>query len=366
MSDPAGADLGFMRLALAQAALAEQAGEVPVGAVVVHQGRVIAQGHNQTLGQQDITAHAEIQALRQASEVLGNHRLDDCELYVTLEPCLMCSGALMGARIARLVYGASEPRTGAAGSVLNVFADPRLNHHTRVQGGVLGQACAAAMARFFQGRRQAQAIERSATYLRDDALRCPATRLPAWPQGLHSAFVHDGPALDGHRLHVLAAGQGAEQALVLLHGPAQWSAAYATAALELAQAGLAVYAPDLLGFGLSDKPKKAAWHTLERHAQVLREYLSSLSQPRVCLALPASMAALVQGLGLSEGLSCVWIDEPTLAPELERLPYPDAGHRVGPQQLPGLLQGQPAVPQTAVLSGPDWPGQLAALIASRR
>ena len=134
-------DEEFMRAALELASQAEQAGEVPVGAVVVKNGEIIGRGSNAPISRHDPSAHAEMMALRDAAQRVGNYRLIDCELYVTLEPCLMCVGAMFHARISRVVYGASDPKTGAAGSVLNLFAETRLNHHAEVQGGVLAEEC---------------------------------------------------------------------------------------------------------------------------------------------------------------------------------------------------------------------------------
>ncbi|MDB5793111.1 MAG: zinc-binding protein [Massilia sp.] len=148
-------DAHFMRLALAQAQLARAQGEVPVGAVVVKDGEVVAVGHNQPIGRHDPTAHAEIVALRLAAEKLGNYRLPGCELYVTLEPCAMCSGAMMHARLARVVYAASDPKTGVCGSVLDLFAHEGLNHHTEVVKGVLAQEAGAMLKGFFAERRLA-------------------------------------------------------------------------------------------------------------------------------------------------------------------------------------------------------------------
>jgi tRNA(adenine34) deaminase len=147
------ADATFMRLALAQAERARGEGEVPVGAVVVKDGEVIAVGHNQPIGRHDPTAHAEIVALRAAAEKLGNYRLPGCALYVTLEPCAMCSGAMMHARLARVVYAASDPKTGVCGSVLDLFAHEVLNHHTAVVGGVLADEASAMLKGFFAERR---------------------------------------------------------------------------------------------------------------------------------------------------------------------------------------------------------------------
>jgi tRNA(adenine34) deaminase len=145
----------FMQLALAEAQRAWAQGEVPVGAVVVKDGAVIATGYNQPIGRHDPTAHAEIMALRAAAERLGNYRLPGCELYVTLEPCAMCSGAMMHARLARVVYAAIDPKTGACGSVLDLFAQEQLNHHTDVVGGVLADEASAMLKGFFAERRAA-------------------------------------------------------------------------------------------------------------------------------------------------------------------------------------------------------------------
>ena len=147
----------FMREALELARHAAAAGEVPVGAVVVHERAVIGRGFNQPIGSNDPTAHAEIRALREAAGRLGNYRLTDCELYVTLEPCAMCAGAIMHARIRRLIYGARDPKTGACGGVTDLFADARLNHHTAVAGGVQEEACGALLRGFFAERRAGNA-----------------------------------------------------------------------------------------------------------------------------------------------------------------------------------------------------------------
>lgn len=145
----------FMQQAISQAHNAWALGEVPVGAIVVRDGEVIATGFNQPIGTHDPTAHAEIMALRAAATILGNYRLPGCELYVTLEPCAMCSGAMMHARLARVVYGAPDPKTGACGSIVNLFEQEKLNHHTEVVGGVLGEECGALLKEFFAERRRA-------------------------------------------------------------------------------------------------------------------------------------------------------------------------------------------------------------------
>ncbi|HTH44856.1 MAG TPA: tRNA adenosine(34) deaminase TadA [Oxalicibacterium sp.] len=155
-------DAVYMRQALDQARNAWALGEVPVGAVVVKDGAVVATGFNQPIGTHDPTAHAEIMALRAAAAILGNYRLPGCELFVTLEPCAMCSGAMMHARLARVVYGASDPKTGACGSIVNLFEQERLNHHTELVGGVLADECGALLREFFAERRRQTQADRQA------------------------------------------------------------------------------------------------------------------------------------------------------------------------------------------------------------
>lgn len=148
-------DERFMRGALDLARQAEACGEVPVGAVVVMDGRIVGSGFNQSIGFQDPTLHAEISAIRDAASRLGNYRLNGCELFVTLEPCVMCVGAIIHARISRVVFGARDPKTGAAGSVVDIFADNRLNHHAQIEGGVLAAECGDMLSAFFARRRAA-------------------------------------------------------------------------------------------------------------------------------------------------------------------------------------------------------------------
>ncbi|VVE48357.1 tRNA-specific adenosine deaminase [Pandoraea aquatica] len=155
-------DETYMGLALAQARAAMAQGEVPVGAVVVCDGQVVAVGHNCPVSGHDPSAHAEMQALRAAAQALGNYRLPECELYVTLEPCVMCAGAIMHARIKRVVFGASDPKTGACGSVVDLFAEPRLNHHADVVGGVMRDECVGILQTFFSERRAAAKARRLA------------------------------------------------------------------------------------------------------------------------------------------------------------------------------------------------------------
>jgi tRNA(adenine34) deaminase len=164
-----------MGLALEQARQAAEAGEVPVGAVVVKDGQVIATGRNAPITSHDPTAHAEVVALREAARILGNYRLDGCTLYVTLEPCAMCSGAMLHARVDRVVFGAADPRTGVAGSVLNLFGHTQLNHQTQVTGGVLADECGQLLKDFFRTKRM------NAQPIREDALRTPDDAFAALP-----------------------------------------------------------------------------------------------------------------------------------------------------------------------------------------
>ena len=278
---PAVADERFMRLALAQAEAAALAGEVPVGAVVVQDGDVIAVGRNAPIDQHDPTAHAEIVALRAAALALGNYRLDGCTLYVTLEPCAMCSGAMLHARLGRVVFGATDAKTGAAGSVIDLFAQSRLNHQTAVQGGVLALACAAPLREFFKERRV------NPHPLREDALRTPDAafaNLPGYPWA--PQYISDLPALAGLRMHYLDTGpQDAPITWLCLHGNPAWSYLYRHMIPVFLAAGHRVVAPDLIGFGKSDKPKRDSFHTFGWHRQVLLEFVERLDLQRVALVV---------------------------------------------------------------------------------
>ena len=146
-------DAAFMREALALAGVAAAQGEVPVGAVVVKDGEIVSRGWNRPIGARDPTAHAEIVALREAAARLGNYRLTGCELFVTLEPCAMCVGAMLHARLARVVFGAADPKTGACGGAVALSAEAKLNHQTAFEGGILAAECGALLKRFFAERR---------------------------------------------------------------------------------------------------------------------------------------------------------------------------------------------------------------------
>jgi tRNA(adenine34) deaminase len=173
------ADDWAMRLALDQAHNAWLTGEVPVGAVIVRDGQLIATGYNRPITTHDPTAHAEIVALRHAAQLLENYRLPECELFVTLEPCAMCAMALVHARFKRVVFGAPDPKTGAAGSVLDLFAEPRLNHQTAVAGGLQAEACGKLLREFFAERRAARRADRLAAGELPDADEATALPIPA-------------------------------------------------------------------------------------------------------------------------------------------------------------------------------------------
>ena len=284
-------DTHWMRLALAEAQAAAQAGEVPVGAIVVKDGKVIATGRNAPVQAHDPTAHAEIVALRAAAQQLGNYRLDGCSLYVTLEPCAMCSGAMLHARLARVVYGAVEPKTGAAGSVLNLFGHAEINHQTEVLGGVLADECGSLLSGFFAERRRQQRAEALARHpLRDDALRTPDAAfadLPGYPWA--PKYISDLPSLAGLRLHYLDEGPPdpamAPRTWLCLHGNPAWSYLYRRMLPAFLAAGDRVVAPDLIGFGKSDKPKKEGAHQFEWHRQVLLELIERLDLRNVVLVV---------------------------------------------------------------------------------
>ena len=151
---PQGEMAHFMGLALEQAKLSALMGEIPVGAVIVSDGKIIASAHNTCIADCNVSRHAEINALAQAGSEMQNYRLDGCDIYITLEPCAMCASALIQARIKRVIYGAAEPKTGAAGSIVNLFADKRLNTHTAIRGGILQEECRSVLSCFFQNKRK--------------------------------------------------------------------------------------------------------------------------------------------------------------------------------------------------------------------
>ena len=379
MSSPS--DLHFMGLALQQAQLAHDAGEVPVGAVVVRDGEVIAQAHNAPIGLHDPSAHAEVLALRAAAAKLGNYRLDNCSLYVTLEPCAMCVGAALHARLKRVVWGAAEPKTGAAGSVVDLFSQPVLNHHTENQGGVRADEATAMLQGFFKQQRQQHKDEAMTQRLRDDALRTPDDRfaqLPDYPWA--PQYRHDLPSLGGLRMHLLDEGpKDAPITWLCLHGNPAWSYLYRRMIPAWLAAGHRVVAPDMPGFGKSDKPKKDSTHRFDWHRQVLLELVEAMDLQRINLVvqdwggilgltLPMAAPKRYQGLlvmnttlatgeqALSPGF-LAWrqmcADKPLFdvgklfargnphmtAAECEayNAPFPDAGHRAALRAFPPMV-----------------------------
>lgn len=333
----------FMELALGQAHTAMLAGEVPVGAVVVRNGQVIAVGCNAPIGEHDPTAHAEIAALRAAAKVLGNYRLDDCDLFVTLEPCAMCAGAMLHARIRRVVFGAADPKTGAAGSIVNLFSDTRLNHQTEVQGGVLADRCSSFLQDFFKRKRDL--IKMTSSPVREDALRTPDSRfdqLPDYPWPPN--YVSDLPTLAGLRMHYLNEGpRDAPLTYLCLHSASAWSYLYRKMIPVFLSAGHRVVAPDLIGFGKSDKPKKDAFHTLSWHRQVLLEFVERLDLKNIVL--------VVQDWGDLLGLTLPLVDSHryrgllVMNSVLETdpqcagygAPFPDRGHRAALRAFASMM-----------------------------
>ena len=335
-----------MQLALDAARQSAQQGEVPVGAVLVRQGsgidgattsELLACSHNQPIGRHDPTAHAEMLALREAARKLGNYRLDDCELYVTLEPCAMCAQAMLHARLKRVVYGAREPKTGAAGSVLDLFGYRELNHQTEVVGGVLAHECGALMQAFFATRRRQ--ARQAATPLREDALRTPERRFAlawqAWPQLQQAAgFEQSLPELQGLRLHALDLGpRDAADQWLALHGPEAWWPQLAGWAWSKSQAGQRVLLPDLIGFGQSDKPKKPAWHQLGQHVNLLLAWLDARGVDRFNIAHAPGQQVLAQRLleaapqRIGQLLALDGTELGAWTSELAQAPFPDTGHQ---------------------------------------
>jgi tRNA(adenine34) deaminase len=350
MTVPERCDDEMMQAALVEARAAMAAGEVPVGAVVVKDGQIIATGRNSPIDAHDPTAHAEIVALRAAAKALGNYRLDDCELYVTLEPCAMCSGAMLQARLKRVVFGAAEPKTGAAGSVLDLFAEARLNHQTTVQGGVMAEESAALLQTFFADRRAVRREEARLNHpLLDMALRTPDaafSTLPGYPW--QPNYISDLPALAGLRMHYLdeqnANSDSSALTFFCLHSSPSWSYVYRQMIPVLLAAGHRVVAPDLIGFGKSDKPKKDSFHHVDVHRQTLLQLVERLDLKNVVLvlqnkadwlglSLPMAAPQRYVGLQVANGLPAT-SDEEHAA---DNAPFVDRGHRAALRAFPRLL-----------------------------
>lgn len=378
-------DTAFMQQALQQARLAAAQGEVPVGAVVVKNGKVIGVGHNQPIARHDPTAHAEMVALRAAAQALGNYRLEGCELFVTLEPCAMCSGAMLHARLQRVIYAAADAKTGAAGSVINLFDNPSINHQTRVTGGVLAPDSSQLLQTFFHQRRHQQRLESTMNHpLNEDALRTPESafaNLPGYPWAAH--YLSDLPSLAGLRMHYLDEGadptQAAQTTYLCLHGNPSWSYIFRKMMPVFLASGARVVAPDMPGFGKSDKPKKDAAHTFTWHRQNLLAFVEKLDLKNVILVvqdwggllgLTLPMAAPNRYKGLLVMNTMLATGDAPLTPgfvawremcaknpafDIARLfargnpqmaadecaaymaPYPDAGHRAGTRVFPNMV-----------------------------
>lgn len=406
-------DADYMGLAMREAQTAAEQGEVPVGAVVVHQGRVVGVGRNTPIAAHDPTAHAEIVALRAAAQTLGNYRLDDCELFVTLEPCAMCSGALLHSRLRRVVFGALDPKTGAAGSVVDLFGNAQLNHHTQVLGGVRAQECGGLLSDFFRARRDQQ--RREVHPLRDDALRTAERcfdELPGYPWSPH--YLSDLPSLGGLRMHYLDEGPlDAPRTWLCLHGNPAWSYLYRKMIPVFVAAGDRVVAPDLIGFGKSDKPKKDAFHRFEWHRDVLLEFVERLDLRNVVLVvqdwggllgLTLPMAAPERYAGLLVMNTLLATGDQALSPgflawrkmcadkpqyDVGRLfargnpqlsaaecgaynaPFPDAGHRAALRAFPAMVpehvddEGAAVSREALRFWREDWQGRTLMVVGAR-
>jgi tRNA(adenine34) deaminase len=309
-----------------------------VGAVVVQAGQIIGTGQNAPIQTHDPSAHAEMVALRQAAQHLGNYRLEGCELFVTLEPCAMCAGAMLHARLKRVVFGASDPKTGVAGSVLNLFAQSQLNHQTQVQGGLLAAACGLLLQQFFRQQRAQKAL--TTCLIRDDALRTPDAcfdDLPDMPG--KSTYMTELSVLQGLRLHYVDAGPAdAATVYLCLHSADGWSPQWHSFLSRHAGQGDRVLAVDLIGFGKSDKLKKASCRSLEWHARIIGELIQHLDLHRLVLVEPIEGSLLdpvtgetltnlitnVAGSGIVQRQSTP-VD--SLSPLVLDAPFPDAGHR---------------------------------------
>nr|WP_315463856.1 tRNA adenosine(34) deaminase TadA [uncultured Rhodoferax sp.] len=277
-----------MALAIAQATEAALAGEVPVGAVVVRNGEVVAYGRNRTIEWNDPSAHAEVVALREAAKIIGSHRMAGLALYVTLEPCAMCSGAIFQSRLDRVIFGATEPKTGCAGSIVDLFAFKKLNHHTKIRGGVLAAECGALLQDFFDSSRKRNQSLRAP--LREDALRTPESALLAQQSSVfRGEYIY---SLEGHRIHYVDLNRTQQSKSVLcLHDLPYSGMQFDPWTSGLIDAGFRVIVPDLVGCGLSDKPKKSSWHTAQNHAAALRDLMANLKfTPTHVVAIGSSIS----------------------------------------------------------------------------
>jgi tRNA(adenine34) deaminase len=371
-------DHRFMAEALRLAAQAGAAGEVPVGAVVVRQGQVVGRGHNSPISGNDPTAHAEVMALRDAATNLGNYRLGDCTLYTTLEPCAMCAGAIQHARIRRLVFGAHDAKAGAAGSVVDLFANPQLNPHAQVLGGVGAEEGARLLTDFFAERRLSLR-DAPVWPLREDALRTPEACFAdlhgcPWP----TRYVNDLRGLDGLRLAYLDEGPiDAPRTWLCLHGHHAWSYAFRHLMATWLTKGDRVVAPDWVGFGRSDKPKREQWHQPEQHLDILLGLIDRLALHRVVGVVQDSAALVLQHWPAGTPSAHRWVllntrpptpstALPTPAPigqvlspafkeTAQQAPFPDTGHQAGPRAWAKWVTGSfPPSGTRSRLLQPPW------------
>jgi len=330
-----------MQVALQQAHGAAQKGEVPVGAAIYQNGVLIAKAHNAPIAHCDPTAHAEVLVLQEAAKVLGNYRLQDCTLYVSLEPCAMCAGAIFNARVREVVFAAKDAKSGVAGSVLNLFEDARINHHTRVRGGVLAQESVQLLQSFFQSQRQWIRQEASAAkrFLREDALRKPITEISGFeaPHAQSAYHVLQGPdPLKGMRLHyrqMPALGElVGKKTYLCLHGANTSSNFFEPLLIALGRsltsdlpfstplAAPRVLVPDFLGHGASDRFKKPQAHRFAGGMQALLEWMEEVDVQE--LEVITHDASLVWGLVLKalmpQRVSSLVMVNPSWKPDLAR------------------------------------------------
>ena len=333
-------DISFMRLALDQARQAKDAGEIPVGAVVVKDGRVISVGRNAPITLHDPSAHAEIQALRAAAQALGNYRLDGCELFVTLEPCPMCAGAILHSRLKRLVFGATDPKTGAVGSILNIFANQQLNHQTQVAGGTLSDECSGILRDFFKERRKEHSSQ--VRHLADDAVRTPESVFSSMEDyPFVSSYYRNTEHLRGWHMHFLDEGpSNAPTTVLCLHDMPGWSYRYRGIIPILRMRGIRVVSPDLIGFGKSDKPKKASVHTVNLHLHGLQSLLAHLGVQKIFVVAEGQGIHIGQALAVSRKVSVTGLlqisTEFDTAPDMR--PFPNRGYQAALSVSSALAQ----------------------------
>ncbi len=320
-----------MRVALAQAQRAGERGEVPVGAAIYQRGVLIAQAHNAPISLCDPSAHAEVLVLKEAAKVLGNYRLEDCTLYVSLEPCAMCAGAIFNARVREVVYAARDAKSGAAGSVVDLFADSRLNHHTRIRGGVLEQQSATLLQDFFKAQRrlQRQAAVQAKSFLREDAVRRSLESLPCFESSTLSSSFYVLKAVPGMRLHYLHGEPSClptGQTYVCLHGANTCAGVFEPVFASLLSSGARVLAPDALGFGASDRFKKSRSHDFTLLMQSLLEWIEFMDLKDICfITHDASLVwALLLKARLPQRVVSVLAINPCLKSSL--VPERDHGH----------------------------------------